>query len=72
MGIIQHLPDLPGKIFNSDQVNSSDQAYKFGVPDGTFVIVSLAVTVVLAAFGGIDRAEVQPWIPLIFTAKDDN
>jgi uncharacterized membrane protein len=69
-GLIHHMPDLPNRaLFDSDTVNSSEQAYRFGVPDGTFVIASLAITIVLAAFGGANRAEIQPWIPVVFTAK---
>ena len=57
MGIIPHLPDPPGAVFNSDKVNSSEQAYRFGLPDGTLVVLSLAATIILAAFGGIERAQ---------------
>ena len=68
-GLIEHLPDVPGALFNSDKVNSSDQAYRFGVPDGTLVIASLAVTVVLAAFGSSDRAALQPWVAILLSIK---
>jgi uncharacterized membrane protein len=69
-GLIHHIPDLPNRaLFDSAKVNSSEQAYKFGLPDGPFVMVSLAITIVLAAFGGANRAEVHLWIPLVFTAK---
>ena len=33
-GIIRHLPDPPVGNFDSDRVNSSDTAYRFGLPDG--------------------------------------
>jgi hypothetical protein len=35
IGVLKHLPDPPLKSFNSDKVNSSYDAYRFGVPDGT-------------------------------------
>jgi hypothetical protein len=35
MGLVKHLPDPPLPGFDSDRVNSSDTAYKFGAPDGT-------------------------------------
>ena len=34
LGFIKHLPDLPGKVFDSDSVNSSAKASILGVPDG--------------------------------------
>lgn len=68
-GVIGHMPDPPGVWFDSAKVNSSEQAYRFGLPDGAFVLVSLGITIVLAAFGGLDRAAQHAWIPIVFTAK---
>jgi uncharacterized membrane protein len=68
-GIVSHLPDPPGRWFDSDAVNSSDTAYRFGFPDGTMVLASLALTIVIASFGGADRAATQPWVPLALSAK---
>lgn len=39
LGYIRNLPDLPGKIFNADKVNASDEALMTGIPDG---VISLA------------------------------
>ena len=68
-GIIEHLPDPPLNSFDSDAVNSSNTAYALGAPDGTISLVSLAANIPLAAFGGADRAETMPIVPLIAAAK---
>ncbi|HEX8286969.1 MAG TPA: vitamin K epoxide reductase family protein [Pyrinomonadaceae bacterium] len=68
-GIIKHLPDPPIDGFDSDKVNSSDTAYALGVPDGTLSLASLAANIPLAAFGGANRAEKQPLIPIAIAAK---
>ncbi|MBA2735801.1 MAG: vitamin K epoxide reductase family protein [Pyrinomonadaceae bacterium] len=68
-GIIQHLPDPPVGNFDSDKVNSSDTAYSLGVPDGTVSLASLAANIPLAAFGGENRAENMPLVPLAAAAK---
>jgi uncharacterized membrane protein len=51
-GIIRHLPDIPHPLFDSDQVNGSEEAYRFGVPDGPISAVAYAATMLLAAAGG--------------------
>jgi uncharacterized membrane protein len=68
-GIVKHLPDPPLDNFDSDKVNSSDTAYALGVPDGTVSLASLAANIPLAAFGGENRAEEKPLIPIAFAAK---
>ncbi len=68
-GIIKHLPDPPIDGFDSDKVNSSDTAYALGVPDGTLSLASLAANIPLAAFGGANRAEQTPLIPIAAAAK---
>lgn len=68
-GIIKHLPDPPIDGFDSDKVNSSDIAYALGVPDGTLSLASLAANIPLSAFGGENRAETQPLIPIAIAAK---
>jgi len=55
--------------FDSDKVNSSDTAYALGVPDGTISLASLAANIPMADFGGENRAERQPLIPLAIAAK---
>jgi uncharacterized membrane protein len=68
-GIIKHLPDPPLPDFDSDKVNSSDTAYALGVPDGAMSLASLAANIPLAAFGGEDRAEEMPLVPIASAAK---
>ena len=68
-GLVGHLPDPPLPDFDSDKVNSSDTAYALGVPDGAMSLASLAANIPLAAFGGADRAERLPLVPLAAAAK---
>lgn len=68
-GIVRHLPDPPIDSFDSDKVNSSDTAYALGVPDGTLSLASLAANIPIAAFGGANRAEKMPLVPLAAAAK---
>lgn len=48
LGYIKELPDLPGKIFDSKQVNSSEDAVIMGIPDGPISLTSYAATILLA------------------------
>ena len=68
-GIIKHLPDPPLPDFDSDKVNSSDTAYALGVPDGALSLASLAANIPIAAFGGEDRHETMPILPIAAAAK---
>lgn len=68
-GIVKHLPDPPVGNFDSDRVNSSDTAYRLGVPDGAISLATLAANIPMAAFGGADRVTKMPWVPLIAAAK---
>jgi Vitamin K epoxide reductase family len=68
-GIVRHLPDPPVGDFHSDETNLSDPAYRFGTPDGTLALASLAANVPLAAFGGRFRARQQPLLALLTAGK---
>ncbi|MDX1531136.1 MAG: vitamin K epoxide reductase family protein [Rhodothermales bacterium] len=68
-GLVRHLPDPPLPGFDSDKVNTSEEAYQFGLPDGTLSLAGFAANVPLAAFGGADRWRTAPWVPLAFAAK---
>ena len=68
-GLVRHLPDPPLPGFDSDKVNTSDDAYQFGVPDGTLSLASLAANVPLAAFREAGRAQRKPWVPLLAAGK---
>ena len=69
-GAVRHLPDPPLGPFNSDAVDASGEAYAMGaMPDAPVGMASYAVTLVLAAAGGRDRAGNKPWLPLALAAK---
>jgi uncharacterized membrane protein len=65
-GIARHLPDPPTRRphFHSDKVNSSKEAYSYGMPDGPLAIAMHAVNLVLATAGPPDRHKRRPWISL--------
>ncbi len=48
MGSIKKLPDLPGKIFDTQKVNSSKDAVIFGMPDGVISLGAYTATMGLA------------------------
>lgn len=52
IGAIRHLPDLPGRLFDSDRVNASRRAYAMGLPDGTTGAGLYALILMLASAGG--------------------
>src|SRR5919106_1527778 len=68
-GMIKHLPDPPVGNFDSDRVNSSDTAYRFGLPDGPISLASLALNIPIAAFGGAARARKYPWLSIFAAGK---
>jgi uncharacterized membrane protein len=68
-GIVEHLADPPVRGFDSDKVNLSDAAYRFGVPDGPIALASFAANIPLAALGPANRAQTQPWVPVAAAAK---
>lgn len=70
MGILRRLPDPPAGPFASERVNAAPYAYKrLQVPDAFLMLGTYAVTAGLAAAGGRDRAEDQPWLPVAAAAK---
>ena len=68
-GIVRHLPDPPVGNFDSDRVNSSDTAYRFGLPDGPVSLASLALNIPIAAFGGAERVRKYPWLSIFAAGK---
>jgi uncharacterized membrane protein len=52
IGVLRRLPDLPGRVFDSNRVNASRHAYATGVPDGALGGMLYATTLALAAAGG--------------------
>jgi uncharacterized membrane protein len=47
LGAIPHLPDPPGRIFDSDGITQSKAAHPFGVPDGLLGVASYGATMAL-------------------------
>lgn len=48
LGYIRHMPDLPGEVFDTEKVNSSEDAVLLGMPDGVISLGSYAATMLLA------------------------
>lgn len=48
LGYIRRMPDLPGKVFDSEKVNSSKEAVMLGLPDGVVSLTMYAATLFLA------------------------
>lgn len=69
LGVIQHLPDLPIRGFDSNAVIVSRPAFALGIPDAPVAFTGLVANIPLAFAGGPDRARTRPWIPLVVTAK---
>lgn len=67
-GIIRHLPDPAHPIFDSDQVNASEEAFQFGVPDGPVSAAAYATTMVLASAGGSENTGRKPVLDLALGA----
>jgi uncharacterized membrane protein len=69
-GILRRLPDPPVGPFDSERVNASDYAYKrLQLPDAVLMVATYAVTAALAAAGGRNRSEEQPFLPVALAAK---
>ncbi|MDQ2712349.1 MAG: vitamin K epoxide reductase family protein [Acidobacteriota bacterium] len=68
-GVLEHLPDPPLDSFDSGKVNSSDTAYQLGTPDGAVSLAGLAMSVPIAGFGGVDRAQRTPYVPIAARIK---
>lgn len=65
-GIVKKLPDPPTKKpnFDTEKVNTSDEAFSYGMPDAPLVLVSHATNIAIAAAGPADRYDKRPWLPL--------
>ena len=70
LGLLRRLPEPPLPGLDAEKVNGSAEAYKlFNTPDAVLGLGSYAATLGLAAMGGADRAQTQPWLPLALAAK---
>lgn len=69
-GLVKHLPDPPGRFFDSDRVDAAGEAYHYGhTPDTALAIASYGLTLGLIGMGAADRAQRHPWMPLLQAAK---
>lgn len=69
-GLLRHIPDPPGRWFDSDKVDASGEAYKIGlVPDALLGMASAVATAALATAGAQDRHRQHPWLPLVLAGK---
>jgi uncharacterized membrane protein len=59
MHIIRDLPELPGRLFNSKQVVTSEGAYHFGIPDGVLGLASYGLTLALLVAATPERPIVR-------------
>ncbi|HEV2087550.1 MAG TPA: vitamin K epoxide reductase family protein, partial [Cryptosporangiaceae bacterium] len=69
-GLLRRVPEprLPG--LDADRGDAAGEAYHlFGTPDAGLGIASYGATLVLHGAGPADRAESQPWLPLLAAAK---
>jgi uncharacterized membrane protein len=55
LGLLEHLPDPPGALFESDAITESEMAHPFGVPDGLMGLASYGTTLALACVA--DRSQ---------------
>lgn len=66
-GIVRHLADPPMRRprFHSDKVNTSREAYGYGMPDGPLTLALHGANLALAAAGPPDRARRRPYLPML-------
>ncbi|WP_372424951.1 vitamin K epoxide reductase family protein [Salinarimonas chemoclinalis] len=69
-GAVRRLPDPPTRRPNFDTatVNTSDEAYSYGMPDGPLTLAMHAANLSLAAAGPPERWRERPWIPVAASA----
>lgn len=68
-GVVKRLPDPPTRRprFDTAKVNSSKEAYSYGMPDGPLTLALHAANLALAAAGPPQRYEDRPWLPITAT-----
>lgn len=52
LGLLEHLPDPPGEMFDSDGITESAMAHPMGIPDALPGMANFAVTFGLACAAG--------------------
>ncbi|WP_051340968.1 vitamin K epoxide reductase family protein [Azospirillum halopraeferens] len=66
-GLLRRLPDPPVRRphFDTAKVNSSDEAWGYGMPDGPITLAMHAGNLMLAAAGPPERVRTRPWLPML-------
>lgn len=59
-GVIKKLPDIPSRVFDTNNIITSKFAYIAGVPDAPVSNVLFAATMVLSTVGGSEKATRKP------------
>ncbi|MGJ3263736.1 MAG: vitamin K epoxide reductase family protein [Salinarimonas sp.] len=69
-GVVRRLPDPPTRRphFDTAKVNTSDEAYSYGMPDGPLTLAMHAANLSLAAAGPPERWRDRPWLPVAASA----
>lgn len=67
-GVIKSLPDIPLPIFDSNKVNASKTAYRFGAPDGPVSLLAYSAIIVLGSAGGSEASGRKPVLDLALGA----
>lgn len=47
LGVVEHLPDPPGRLFDSDRITESRMAHPLGIPDSLLGMASYGTTLAL-------------------------
>ena len=55
-GVIDHLPDPPGRVFHSDRITESTSAHPLGIPDSLLGITSFGTTLALILLAKRNRS----------------
>ncbi|MFN7132439.1 MAG: vitamin K epoxide reductase family protein, partial [Myxococcales bacterium] len=65
LGVLRRLPDLPGRLFDSNRVNVARKAYARGGPDAPIAAALNGLILALASFGGTQdtgRPRLADWL----------
>jgi uncharacterized membrane protein len=61
LGLLNHLPDPPSRIFASDHVTESKAAHPLGIPDSLLGLGSYGVTLTLALLAADSFRKLCSW-----------
>lgn len=67
-GVIRKLPDLPGRFFDTNGINTSKTSYLTALPDAAISNVIFSGIIALAAVGGSRKASRQDSVDVLLGA----